>query len=173
MSNSLQPQAACQVSLSFTFSQSLLRFMSIELVMLSNHLILCRPLLPSIFPSIKVFSSESALHIRWPSYWNFSFSISPSRKYLGLISLRIDGFDLLAVQGIFKGLLSTTVLKYQFFSAQPSFWSNSWHLYTTTGKTIALTGQTFVGKVMSLLFNRLSRFVIALLPRSKCLLISH
>ena len=102
------------------------KFMSIELVMPSNHFILyCPLLLPSIFPSIKVFSSESALHIRWPSYWSFSFSISPSSKYLGLISLRIDGFDLLAVQGIFKGLLSTTVLKYQFFSAQPSFWSNS------------------------------------------------
>ena len=156
---------ACQASLTFTISWSLLKLKSIEWVMSPYHLILCRPflLLPSIFPSIGVFSNELALHIKWPKYWSFSFSIRPSKEYSGLISLRIDGFDLLAVQGIFKGLLSTTVLKYQFFSAQPSFWSNSWHLYTTTGKTIALTGQTFVGKVMSLLFNRLSRFVIALI----------
>ena len=130
----------------------------------SNHLILCRPLLllPSIFPSIRVFSSELAPWIRWPKYWNFSFSINPSNDYSGLISSRIDWFDLLAVQGTLKSLLQYC----SFFIVQLS------HLYMTTGKTIALTRWTFVGKVISLLFNMLSRLVIAFLPRSKCLLIS-
>ena len=119
--------AACQVSLSFTISQILLRLMAIESVMPSNHLILYRPLLlPSIFPSIRVFSNESALRIRWPRYWSFSFSISPSRKYSGLISFRVDWFDLPAVQGT---LNSTTVQKNQFFGAQPPLWSNS-HIHT-------------------------------------------
>ena len=146
--------------------------MSIESVMPSNHLILCHPLLlpPSIFSSIRAFSSESALHIRWPKYWSFSFSISPPREYSGLISFRIDCFHLLAVQGTLKGLLQhhsskTSILKHSaFFRVQLS------HPYMTTGKTIALTRQTFVGKVISLLFSMLSRFVIAFLPRSKCLL---
>ena len=114
------------LSLSFTISRSLLKLMSIESLMLSNHLILCRPLLllPSIFPSIRVFSSESALCIKWPKYWSFGVSISPSNEYSGLISFRIDWFDLLAVQGTFKSLLQTTGQKHQFFSAQPSLWSN-------------------------------------------------
>ena len=142
--------------------------------MRSNHLILCRPLLllPSIFPSIRVFSSESVLPIRWPKYWTFSFSISPTNDYLGLIFFRIDWFDLLAVQGILKSLLQhhswkTSVLWHSvFFMVQLS------HPYMTTGKTTALTRQTFVSKVMSLLFNMLSRLVIHFLPRSKHLLIS-
>ena len=142
---------------------------TIELVMPSNHLILCHPLLlpPSIFPSIRVFSNESVLRIRWQKDWSFSFSISPSNKYSGLISFRIDSFDLLAVQGTFKSLLQHhTVQKHPFFGAQLSFWSNSPHM--TTGKAIALTRQTFVGKAMSLL----SRLVIAFLPRSERLFIS-
>ena len=140
----------------------------------SNHLILCRPLLllPSIFPSIRVFSIESVLHIRWPKYWSFSFSISPSNEYSGLISFRMDWLDLLAVQGTLKSLLQhysskASVLRHSaFFIVQLS------HPYMTTGKTIALTRQTFVGKVMSLLLNMLSRLVINFLPRSKRLLIS-
>ena len=137
----------------------------------SNHLILCHPplLLPSIFPSIRVFSSESALHIRWLKCWSFNFSISPSNKYSGLISFSIDWFDLLAVQGTLlqQHSLKTSILQHSaFFMAQLS------HPYMTTGKTIVLTIWTFVGKVMPLLFNMLPRFVIALLPRSKCLLIS-
>ena len=143
-------------------------------VMPSNHLILCRPLLllPSIFPSIRVFSSESVL-IRWPKYWSFSFSISPSNEYSALISFRMDWLDLLAVQGILKSLLQdhsskTSILLHSaFFIVQLS------HSYMTTGKTIALIRWTFVGKVMSLLFNMLSRLVIVFLPRSKCLLISQ
>ena len=141
--------------------------MSIELVMPSNHLILCRPhiLLPSMFPSIRVFSNESALHIRWPKYWSFSFSISTSNKYSGLISFRMDCFDLLAVQGTLKESSPTSkasILQHStFFMVQLS------QPYMTTGKTIALAIQTFVGKVMSLLFNMLYRFVIAFLPRSK------
>ena len=135
---------------------------TIELVMPSNHLILCHPLLlpPSIFPSIRVFSNESVLLcIRWQKDWSFSFSISPSNKYSGLISFRIDSFDLLAVQGTFKSLLQHhTVQKHPFFGAQLSFWSDSPHM--TTGKTIALTRWTFVGKVISLFFNVLSRLVI-------------
>ena len=143
-------------------------------VMPSNHLILCRPLLllPSIFPSIRVFSIESILLIRWPKYWSFSFSISPSNEYSGLISFRMDWLDLLAVQETLKSLLQhhsskASILRYSvLFIVQLS------HPYTTTGKTIALTRQTFVGKVMSLLFNMLSRSVIGFLPRSKCLFIS-
>ena len=147
--------------------------MSIESVMPSNHLILCRPLLPSsIFPSIRVFSKESVLLIREPEDWSFSFSISPSNEYSGLISFRMDRLDLLAVQGTLKSLLhhlssKASVLQHSaFFIVQLS------HPYMTTGKTIALTRQTFVGKAMSLLFNMLSRLDIAFLPRIKCLLIS-
>ena len=124
----------------------------------SSHLILCHPLLlPSIFPSISVFSNESALCIRWPKYW--SFSISPSNEYSGLISFSIDWFHLLAVQGLSRVFLSTIVQNHQFFSTQPSLWSNLSHPYMTTGKNIALTIRTFGGKVMSLLFNILPRFV--------------
>ena len=148
--------------------------MSIKLVMPCNHLILCHPLLllPLIFNSIRVFSSESVLHIRWPKYWSFSFNVSPSNEYPGLISFRIERFDLLAVQGTLKSLLQhhsskASVLRHSdFFMVQFS------HPYMTAGKTIALTRWTFVSKVMSLLFNMLSRFVIAFLPRSKRLLIS-
>ena len=163
-------------------SRSLFKLMSIKLVIPSNHLILCHCLFPlsSIFPSIRVFSNDSVLRIRWPKYYSFSFSISPSNEYLGLISFRIDWLDLLAVQGNLSRVFSnTTVQKHHFFSTWPSLWSNShiqaWNLYIhtgNTGKTIALTTQTFVGKVMSLVFNTLSRFVIAFHPRSKCLLIS-
>ena len=136
----------------------------------SAHLILCHPLLllPSIFPSIRVFSNESALRIRWPKYWSFSFNMVPSNEHPGLISFRMDWLDLLAVQGTLKSLPNTTVQKHQFFSAQPSSQSNS-HIHTT-GKTIALTRRTVVGKVMSLLFNMLSRMVITFLPRTKRLL---
>ena len=167
--------AAHQASLSFSISWSLLKLIPIESVMLSNNLILCHPLLllPSIFPSTRVFSNESALHIRWSKYWSFSLSISPSNEYSGLISFRIDWLDLLSVQGTLKSLLQhhsskASVLQYSaFFMVQLS------HLYMTTGKTIALTIWTFVGKVISLLFNMLSRFVIAFLSRSKHLLISR
>ena len=166
--------AACQASLSITNSRSLLKFMSIELVMPSNHFILCRPLLllPSIFPSISVFSSESVLCIRWPKYWSFSFNISPSNEYSGLISFRMELLDLLAVQGTLKSLFQqhnskSSVLQHSaFFIVQLS------HSYMSTGKTIALTRWTIVTKVMSPLFNMLSRLVIAFLPRSKWLLIS-
>ena len=147
--------------------------MSIKLVMPFNHLILCCPLLllPSIFPSIRVFSTESALHIRWPKYWSFSFNISPSNELPGLISFRMDWMDLLAVQRTLKSLLqhhsSKAILQHSaFFRVQLS------HPYLTTGKTIALTRWTFVGKVISLLLNMLSRLVITFLPRSKRLLIS-
>ena len=148
--------------------------MSIESVMPSNHLILYRPLLllPSIFPSITVFSNESALHIRWPEYWSFSFSISPSNEYSGLISFRVDWLDLLAVQGILKSLLQHHSAKASILQGSVFFTVQLSHPYMTTGKTIALTRQTFVGKVMSLLFNMLSRLVIIFLPRSKHLLIS-
>ena len=147
--------------------------MSIQSVMPSNHLILCRPLLllPSIFPSIRVFSSELALHIRWPKCWSFSFSISPSSEYSGLISFRMDWLNLLAVQGTLKGLLqhhnwiASILWCSAFFTVQLS------HPYVTTGKTITLTRRTFVGKVMCLLSNILSRFVIVFLPRSKHFLI--
>ena len=156
--------AAHQVSLSFTISQSLLKIMSVEWVRLSNRLILCCPLLllPSILPRIRVFSNKSALHIRWPNYWSFSFSIGPSNGYSGLISF---WFDFLAVQGILKNFL-------QHHSSKASIlWVQISHSYMTTGKTIALTRLTFIGKVMSLLFNLLSMFVIAFLLRSKHLLI--
>ena len=151
-----------------TNSQSLLKLMSIVSVMPSNHLILCRPLLlqPSILPSIRVFSNESALLIRWPKYWSFSYSISPSSEYSGLISFRMDWFYLLAFQGTLFS--NTTVQKHQFFYAQLSLVQ----LYTTAGKIIALTRQIFVDKVMSSLFNMLSRLIITFLPRSKCLSIS-
>ena len=165
---------ARQASLPFTISQSLLKLMSIESVMPSNHLILCPPLLllTLIFPCIRVFSKESALHNRWPKYWSFSFSFRPSNEYLGLISFRIDCLDLCAVQETLKSLLqhhssNTSILQRSaFFLVQLS------HPYMTTGKTIVLTRWTFVGKVMSLLFNILFRFIIAFLPRSKHLLIS-
>ena len=140
----------------------------------SNHLILCRPLLllPSIFPSIRVFSNESALRIRWPKYWSFSFNISPSNEHLGLISFRMDWLDLLAVQGTLKSLLQHHSSKASILRCSPFFIVQLSHLYMTTGKTIALTRQTFVGKVMSLPFNMLPRLVITFLPRSKRLLIS-
>ena len=145
--------------------------MSIESVMPSSHLILCRPLLlPSIFPGIRVFSNGSVLHIRWPKNWSFNFNISPSNEYSGLISFRTDWLDLLAIQGTLKSLLQhhsskASILQHSaFFIVQPS------HPYMTTGKTIALTRWTFVDKVMSLLFNMLSRLVTAFLPRSKSLL---
>ena len=165
--------AACQASL-FIISQSMLKLMSIESVIPSNHLILCCPLLllSSIFPSIRVFSNESALHIRWPKYWSFSFSISSSNEYSGLISFRIDWFDLLAVQGILKSLLQYNSLKAPILWHSAFFMVQLSHPYMTTGKPIALTIQTFVGKVMPLLFNMLSRMVIAFLPRNKHLLIS-
>ena len=148
--------------------------MFIELVMLSNHLILCYPLLlwPSIFPSIRVLCSESALRIRWPKYWSFSFSISSSNEYSGLISFRTDWFDLLAVQETLKSLLQRHNSKASVLQRSAFFRVQLSHPYMITGKTIALTIQTFVGKVMSLLFNTLSRFVIAFLPSSKCLLIA-
>ena len=172
---SATPQtAACQASLSFTISRSLLKFMPIESVISSNHLILCHPLLllPSIFSSIRVFSKESAFHIRWPKYWSFSFGISPSNEYSELISFRIDLFDLLTVQGTCKSLLQHHSSKASILQHSAFFMVQLSHSYMTTGKTIALTRRTFVGKVMSLLFNMLSRFVIAFLPRSKHLLIS-
>ena len=155
-------------------SQRLLKLMSIESVMPSNHLILCRPLLllPSIFPTTRVFSNESTLRIRWPTYYSFSFSISLSNEYSGLISFGIDWLDLLAVQGTLKRLLqhhsskASTLRRSAFFIVQLS------HPHMTTGKTIALTSLIFVSKEMSLLFNMLCRLVITFLPRRKCLLIS-
>jgi len=140
----------------------------------SNHLNLCHPLLllPSIFPSIMVFSNESVLHIRGPKYWGFSFNIRPSNEYSGLISFRIDWFDLLAVQGTLKSLLQHYSSKASILWCSAFFIVQLSHPYMTTGKTIALTRRTFVSQVMSLLFNILSRLVIAFLPRSKCLLIS-
>ena len=155
-------------------SQSLFKLMSIKSVMPFNHLILCCPLflLPSIFPIIRVFSKESVLHIRWPKYWNFSFSISPSNKYSGLISFRIDWFELLSVKGTLKSLLQHYSSKASILQHSAFFMVQLSHPYMTTGKTIALIRQTFAGKVMSLLFNMLSRLVIAFIPRSKHLLIS-
>ena len=147
--------------------------MLIELVMPFSHLILCRPLLPtSIFLSIRVFSSKSALNIRWPKYWSLSFSISPSKEYSGLISFRTDWFDLLAVQGALKSPLQHHSSKVSILWHSAFFMVQLSHPYMTTGKTITLTRWTFVGKLMSLLFNMLSRLVITFLPRSKCLLIS-
>ena len=150
--------AARQPSVSITNFQSLPRLMSIESVMPSNHLILCRPLLllPSIFPSIRVFSNESVLHMRWPKYWSFSFNISPSSEYSGLISFRIDWFDFLAVQGTLKSLLQHHSSKASILRCSAFFTLQLSHPYMTTGKTIALTRWIFVGKVMSLLFNVLS-----------------
>ena len=166
--------AARHASLSITNSQSLIKFMPIESVMPSSHLILCRPLLhlSSILPSIRVFSNASTLHMRWPKYWSFSFTISLSNEHPGLISFRMGWLDLLAVQGTFKSLLQhhsskASILRHSaFFTVQLS------HPYTTTEKTIALIRWTFVDKVMSLLFNMLFRLVINFLPRSKRLLIS-
>ena len=167
--------AACQASLSITNSQSLLKLMSIESVMPSNHLILCRPLLlpPSILPSIRVFSSESVLCIRWPKYWSFSFSISPSNEYSGLISFRIDWLVWFPCSPrTLKSLLQHHSSKASILGCSAFFIVQLSHPYMTTGKTIDLTRWTFVGKVMSLLFNMLSRLVITFLPRSKHLLIS-
>ena len=145
--------------------------MSIESVTPSNHLILCRPLLlpPSIFPSIRVFSSESVLHIRWPKYWSFSFNISSSNEHPGVISLRMDWLDLLAVQGTLKSLLQHHSLKASILWRSAFFTVQLSHPYMTTGKTIDSTRGIFVGKVMSPLLNMLSRLVITFLPRSKCL----
>ena len=166
--------AACQASLYITNSQSLLKLMSIKSVMPSSYLILCRTLLllPPILPSIRVFSNESTLLMTWPKYWSFSFSISPFNEHPGLISFRMDWLDLLAVQGTLKSLLlqhhssKASILQHSaFFTVQLS------HPYMTTGKIIALTRWTFVGKVMSLSLNMLSRLVITFLPRSKRLLI--
>ena len=166
--------AARQSSLSITKSLSLLKLVSIKLVMPSSHLILCLPLLllPSIFPSIRVFSNESVLHIRWPKYWSFSFNICPSNGYSGLSSFRMDWLDLLAVQDTPKSLLQHHSSKASILWCSASFMVQLSHPYTTTGKTIALTKWTSLGKVMSLLFNMLSRLVIAFLPGSKRLLIS-
>ena len=175
MSNSVTTwTTARQASLSITNSQSSPKPMSIESVMPSNHLILCHPLLllPSIFPSIRVFSKESALHIRWPKYWSFSFNISPSNEHPGLISFRMDWLDLLAVQGTLKSLLQYQSSKASILWCSAFFIVHLSHPYMTTGKNMALIRRTFVGKVISLLFNMLSRLVITFLPRSKCLLIS-
>ena len=162
------------MTLSITNSQSSLRLMSIESVMPSSHLILCRPLLllPSIFPSIRVFSNESVLRIKWPEYCSFSFSISPFNEYSGLTSFRMDWLDLLAVQGTLKSLLQHHSSKASILQPSALFMVQLSHPYMTTGKTIALTRWTFIGKVMSLLLNMLSRLVITFLPRSKRLLIS-
>ena len=166
--------AACQASLSITNSQTLLRLMSVESIMPSNHLILCRPLLllPSIFPSISVFCNESALCIRWPKYWSFSFSISPSNEHPGLISFRMAWLHLLSVLGTLKSLLQHHSSKASILQHSACLIVQLSHPYMTTGTTIALTRWTFVGKKMSLLFNRLSRLVITFLPRSKLLWIS-
>ena len=148
--------------------------MSIDSVMPSNHLILCRPhlLLPSIFPSSRIFSNESVLRIRWPKYWNCSFNISPSNEYSGLISFRMDWLDLLAVQGTLKSLLQHHTSKASILQSSAFFIVQLSYPYMTTGETIALTRWTFAGKIMSLLFNMLSRLFFPFIPRSKCLLIS-
>ena len=175
MSDSATPwTTARQASLSITNSRSLQKFMSIEWVIPSSQLILyCSLLLPpSVFPRIRVFSNESALCIRWPKYRSFSFSISPSNEYSGLISLRMDWLDLRAVQGALKNLLQPHSSIASIFQCSAFFILQLSHPYMTTGKTIAFTRRTFVNKVMSLLFNRLSRLVITFLPRSKHLLIS-
>ena len=163
-----------QASLSITNSQSLLKLMFIELVMPSNHLILCHPhlLLSSIFPSIRVFSNEPVLHIRWPKYWNFSFNISLSNDHLGLISFRMDWLAFFALQGTINNLLQHHSSKEPILQHSAFFIVQLSHPYMTNGKAIALTRWTFVGKVMSLLFNMLSRLVITFLPRSKRLFIS-
>ena len=165
---------ARQASLSTTNSQSLSKLMSIKLLIPFSHLILCHPLLllPSIFPSIRVFSNESALRIRWPKYWSLSFNTSPSNEHPGLISFRMDWLDLLAVQGTLKSLLQHHSSKPSILQGSAFFLVQLSHPYMTTGKTIALNRWTFVGKGMSLLFSMLSRLVIAFLPKSKNLLIS-
>ena len=157
--------SAHQASLSITNSWSLLKLMSIASVMPCSHLILCHPLLlpSSVFPSIRVFSNESVLHIRWPKYWSFSFSISPSNEYSGLISCRIDWLDLLAVQGTLKSLFQQHNSKASILQCSAFFTVQLSHPYMTIGNTIALTRWNFVGKVMSLLYNMLSRLVIAFL----------
>ena len=170
MSDSATPwTVARQFSLSISNSQSLLKLMSIKLVKPSNHLILCHPLLllPSTYPSIRVFPNESVLCIRWPKYWHFSFSISPSNEYSGLISFRMDWLDLLAVQGTLKSLLQYHSSRASILWHSAFFIVQLFHPYMTTGKSIASTRWTFVSKVMSLLFNILFRLVIAFLPRSK------
>ena len=161
--------AACQASLSITNSRSLFKLMSIKSVMPSNHLILYHPLLllHSIFPSIRVFSNQSLLHIRWPKYWKFSFSIGTSNEYSGLISFRIDWFALLAVQGTPKSPLQCHNSKVSIFWHSVLFIVQLSHPYMTTGKTIALTRWTFIDKVMPLLFNMLSRLLITFFPRNK------
>ena len=171
MSDSLWPQGLCTPGFPVLHHlPDLLKLKSVEWVMPSNHLLLCCPLLllPSMFPNIRVFSNESALRIRWPKYWSFSFIISPSSDYSGLISFRVDWFDLLAVQGTLMSLLQHHSLKVSILRCSAFFMVQLSHPYMTTGKTIALTLGTFVNKVMSLL-NMLSRFVLAFLPRSKCL----
>ena len=175
MSDSLRPHvfAARQASLCITNSRNSLKLTSIELVMPSSHLILCRPLLLlPIPPSTRVFSNESTLHMRWPKYWSFSFSIIPSKEHPELISFRMDWLVLLAVQGTLKSLLQHHSSKASILQRSAFFTVQLSHPYMTTGKIIALTRWTFVGKVMSLLLNMLSRLVIAFLPRSKHLLIS-
>ena len=164
--------AAHQASLSITNSWSLLKLRSIQSVMPSYHLILCCPrlLLPSIFPSIRVFSNESVLHIRWLKYWIFSFSISSPNEYSGLISFRKDWLDLLAIQGTLKSPLQHHSSKASILQHSAFFIVQLSHPYMTTGKTVAFTRQNFIGKVMSLLFNVLSKWVIAFLPRTRCLL---
>ena len=164
---------ARQASLSITNSRISSKCTSIESVMPSNHLILCHTLLllPSIFPSIRVFSNESALRIRWPKYWSFSFNISPSNEHSGLISFRMNWLDLLAAQETLKSLFQHHSSKASILQCSAFFIVQLSHPYMATGKTIALTRWTMVGKVMSLLFNMLSRLVIAFLPRNKCLLI--
>ena len=166
--------AARQASLSITNCPSLLKLMSIESVMPSSHLIFCRPLLllPPIPPNMTVFYNESALRVRWPKYWSFSFSLSPSNEHPGLISFRIDWLDLLAVQGTLKSLLQHHSSKASIFQHSAIFTVQLSHPYMTTGKTIALTRWTFVGKVRSPLFNMLFMLVITFLPRNKHLLIS-
>ena len=176
MSNSLQPHGLqhARPPCPSSFPGVQLKLTSIELVMPSSHLILCRPLflLPSIFPNIRVFSNESALHIRWPKDWSFSLNISPSNEHSGLISFRMDLLDFLAVQGTLKSLLQHHSSKASILRRSAFFIVQLSHPYMTTGKTIALTRWTFVGKVMYLLLNMLSRLVITFLPRSKCSLIS-
>ena len=175
VSDSVPPlTAAYQASLSITNSWSLLKLMSIQLVRPSNHLILCRPLLlpPSIFPSIRDFSNDSILYIRWPKYWSFSFNISLSSEYSGLMSFKIDWLDLLAVPGTLKSCLQHHSSKASIIWCSAFFIVQHSHPYMTTGKNVALTRCTNAGKVMSLLFNMLSRLIMAFLSRSKCLWIS-
>ena len=174
MSNSLRPHGLQHARPPCLSPTSLLKLISIVSVMPSNHVILCHPLplLPSIFSSIRLFSNESVLQIRWPKYWRFSFSISSSNEYSGLISFRVDWLHLLAVQGTLKSLLQHHSSKVSILRCSAFFIVQLSHSYKTTGKTIALTIRTFVSKVMSLCFNTLSRLVIAFLPMSKCLLIT-